>query len=179
MIQCFRFPGEMSQLDLSGSMWKFPGSPHDSSVWRHSGHMGPPHGHLPAHPPPDSRSRSRDRSRVDLEQRRRAQSKSPARRQASQKYVDSTPDISGLSRMFRDFSGAVRAKMAKKSDTKLSASAMSDLPDPALLKSNLKKQKNIGADVTDNSSNNDKVSNSAADNKKVHFNKFATVQMMG
>ena len=175
----------MSQLDLSGmsgSMWKFPGSPHDTSVWRHSGHM-PPHPPHPGHPPPDSRSRSRDRSRVDLEQRRRAQSKSPARRQAvNQKYSDNAPDISGLSRMFRDFSGAVRAKMAKKSDTaKLSmSSTMSDLPDPAQLKSNLKKQKNnIGSDVTDNSPNNDKVSNSAADNKKVHFNKFATVQMMG
>ena len=169
----------MSQLDLSGSMWKFPGSPHDTSVWRHSGHLPPHAPHPHPHPPPDSRSRSRDRGRVDLEQRRRAQSKSPARRQASQKYMDSAPDISGLSRMFRDFSGAVRAKMAKKSEAKLSASAMSDLPDPAQLKSNLKKQKNMGADVTDNSSNNDKVSNSVTDNKKVHFNKFATVQMMG
>ena len=65
----------------------------------------------------------------------------------------------------------------KPSDNKHSSS--SDPPEAAQLKSNLKKQKNIGADATDNSTNNDKMSNSVADNKKVHFNKFATVQMMG
>ena len=142
----------MTQLDLS------------QSVWRHQG----PH----QVPPPDlARSRSRDRSRVDLEHRRRAQSKSPARRQ--QTAGVSTPDISGLSRMFRDLSGAVRAKMSKKGEQKLGSTSLSDLPDAAQLKSNLKKQRNIGSDLTAESPA------SVSDNKKVHFNKFATVQMMG
>ena len=119
-----------------------------------------------------ARSRSRDRSRVDLEHRRRAQSKSPARRQ--QTAGVSTPDISGLSRMFRDLSGAVRAKMSKKGEQKLCSTSLSDLPDAAQLKSNLKKQKNIGSDLSTTES-----PASVPDNKKVHFNKFATVQMMG
>merc|ERR1719189_2418052 len=119
----------MTQLDLSQSVWRHQ-APHQA-------------------PPPDlARSRSRDRSRVDLEHRRRAQSKSPARRQ--QTAGVSTPDISGLSRMFRDLSGAVRAKMSKKGEQKLSSlnSLSSDLPDAAQLKSNLKKQRNIGNDLS-------------------------------
>ena len=152
MLLCCRYPPEMTQLDLS------------QSVWRHQG----PH----QAPPPDlARSRSRDRSRVDLEHRRRAQSKSPARRQ--QTAGVSTPDISGISRMFRDLSGAVRAKMSKKGEQKLCSTSLSDLPDAAQLKSNLKKQRNIGSDLTTESPA------SVPDNKKVHFNKFATVQMMG
>ena len=148
-LLCYRYPPEISQLDLS------------QSVWRHQG----PH----QAPPPDmARSRSRDRSRVDLEHRRRAQSKSPARRQ--QTAGVSTPDISGLSRMFRDLSGAVRAKMSKKGEQKMCST--SDLPHAAHLKSNLKKQRNIGSDLTTESPV------SVPDNKKVHFNKFATVQMM-
>ena len=149
LLLCCRYPPEMTQLDLSQSVWRHQ-APHQA-------------------PPPDlARSRSRDRSRVDLEHRRRAQSKSPARRQ--QTAGVSTPDISGLSRMFRDLSGAVRAKMSKKGEQKMCST--SDLPDAAHLKSNLKKQKNIGSDLTTESPT------SVPDNKKVHFNKFATVQMM-
>ena len=93
--------------------------------------------------------------------------------------VNLAPDISGISRMFREFGGAVRAKMSKKGDHKMSSSSMSDLPDAAQLKSNLKKQRNnIHTDVNENSTSIDKASNNS-DNKKVHFNKFATVQMMG
>ena len=144
----------MTQLDLS------------QSVWRHQG----PH----QAPPPDlARSRSRDRSRVDLEHRRRAQSKSPARRQQSSGV--SGPDISGLSRMFRDLSGAVRAKMSKRGEQKPGSASLSDLPDAAQLKSNLKKQRNIGSEL----STTESPPVSVTDNKKVHFNKFATVQMMG
>ena len=131
----------------------------------------------------DTRSRSRDRGRVDPEQRRRAQSKSPARRPAP-RYMDTSnigPDISGgISRMFREFGGAFKAKMSKKTDSgKASSVSMSDLPQ---LKSNLKKQKQQGVDtsVPDSSGPSSAASVSqASDNKKVHFNKFATVQMMG
>ena len=81
--------------------------------------------------------------------------------------------------MFRDLSGAVRAKISKKGEQKLSFNTDQLRPDAAQLKSNLKKQKNIGSDVTtDSPSSVDKLSNNT-DNKKVHFNKFATVQMMG
>ena len=83
--------------------------------------------------------------------------------------------------MFRDLSGAVRAKISKKGEQRVSSTLKTDQqsPDAAQLKSNLKKQRNIGSDVTtDNPSSVDKLSNNT-DNKKVHFNKFATVQMMG
>ena len=126
-----------------------------------------------------------------MEQRRRAQSKSPARRPAP-RYMDSVniaPDISGISRMFREFGGAVRAKMSSKKPDhhKMSSCSMSDLPEASqsALKSNLKKHRNQATgDVTDgtnpgpNTTNIEKVMG-ATDNKKVHFNKFATVQMMG
>merc|ERR1719384_3028498 len=142
----------MSQLDLSQTVWKFPGAPNDSSVWRHSGHGGHPGGHPGGHggvhQDLQGRSRSRDRSRVDMEQRRRAQSKSPTRRPAP-RYMDSVniaPDISGISRMFREFGGAVRAKMSSKKPDhhKMSSCSMSDLPEASqsALKSNLKKHRN-------------------------------------
>ena len=89
----------------------------------------------------------------------------------------SGPDISGISRMFRDLSGAVsnvRAKMSKRGEQKLGSASLSDLPDAAQLKSNLKKQRNIGSELSTTES-----PASVTDNKKVHFNKFATVQMMG
>ena len=100
------------------------------------------------------------------------------------KYIDSVnigPDISGgITRMFREFGGAFRAKMSKKNEPqsqKMSSRSMSDLPQ---LKSNLKKQKQQGLDtsVVDSGPSSASVSQ-ASDNKKVHFNKFATVQMMG
>ena len=116
-----------------------------------------------------------------MEQRRRAQSKSPARRQQTGGGAGGGGDISGISRMLRDLSGAVRAKISKKGDQKISASALTDQlrPDAAQLKSNLKKQKVTGSELsTDTPASNEKFSNNT-DNKKVHFNKFATVQMMG
>ena len=63
--------------------------------------------------------------------------------------------------------------MSKKGEQKLGSTSLSELPDAAQLKSNLKKQRNIGSDLTTESPV------SVPDNKKVHFNKFATVQMMG
>ena len=81
--------------------------------------------------------------------------------------------------MFRDFGGAMRAKMSKKnSDPKMAI--IPDSLDATCLKSNLKKQKSNG-DLEDESFSPDKnklFSTTMADNKKVHFNKFATVQMM-
>jgi len=165
-----RYPAqaELSQLDLSQSVWKYAQGT-DPSLWRHS-QVPDMHG----------RSRSRDRLRVEPDHRRRAQSKSPARRPTGRymEGVNLAPDISGLSRMFREFGGAMKAKMSKKGDHKMSSSSMSDLPDAAQLKSNLKKQKHIHTDVNENSTSIEKTAHSA-DNKKVHFNKFATVQMMG
>jgi len=165
-----RYPAELSQLDLSQSVWKYAQGT-DPSLWRHS-QVPDMHG----------RSRSRDRGRVEQDHRRRAQSKSPARRPAGRymEGVNLAPDISGISRMFREFGGAVRAKMSKKGDHKMSSSSMSDLPDAAQLKSNLKKQRNIHTDVNENSTREiEKQSNNSDKKAKVHFNKFATVQMMG
>merc|ERR1719309_1537905 len=126
-----RYPAELSQLDLSQSVWKYAQGT-DPSLWRHS-QVPDMHG----------RSRSRDRLRVEPDHRRRAQSKSPARRPTGRymEGVNLAPDISGLSRMFREFGGAMKAKMSKKGDHKISSSSMSDLPDAAQLKSNLKKQR--------------------------------------
>jgi len=185
-----RYPQEMSQLDLSQPVWKFPTQPGPGSDWRHSG------------PSSESgqrgRSRSRDRGAgrmvVGDNDRRRAQSKSPARRQQQDrgsKYMDGVnlaPDISGLSRMFRDFGGAMKARMGRKGDQKAPSCSMSDLPDAAQLKSNLKKQSGPrnSPSTPDNRMTSSTVgvqgatnANNSSDNKKVHFNKFATVQMMG
>ena len=145
------------------------------------------------------RGRSRDRARIDTDQRRRAQSKSPARKPSSgtTKYADMTSEnISGISRRFREFSDAFKQKMSRKASTQMSPGQ----PQPQLhtphtvpmpdqtdgpqqqLKSNLKKfdhSQNPGL-----GSDSPKVSSaqashaSSSDSKKVHFNKFATVQMM-
>ena len=169
-----RYPGELpGPLD-----WR-PGPPDPAQLWRHPGQ----------HPADlQGRSRSRDRSRADLE-RRRAQSKSPARRPGPHRHPDSAPsDLSGFSRMVRGLGGAVagvRARIAKKGGEGKAGQAgcsMSDMPDAAHLKSNLKKQKNnnIHPDQAEQPNQTEKVTNNNnSDNKKVHFNKFATVQMMG
>lgn len=177
-----RYPQEMTQLDLSQSVWKY--TPQSSVVndWRHS--IQGAEGLQPG------RSRSRDRSRgIGENDRRRAQSKSPARRphqDRGSRYMEAVnlaPDMSGISKMFRDFGGAMKAKMGKKLEQKAPSCSMSDLPDVAHLKSNLKK--NSGAKNSPNPANarlggasSNTVVN-GSDNRKVHFNKFATVQMMG
>merc|ERR1712223_2084453 len=101
------------------------------------------------------RSRSRDRTRGGGdEQRRRAQSKSPARRAhqqsghaAQSRYsMDNVPnlapDMSGLSRMFREFGAGMKAKMSRPKTPMASNTSMStdttDQPGPT--KSNLKKR---------------------------------------
>ena len=201
---CYRFPAEMSQLDLTQPVWKFPASPPDPSVWRHSAHGGPHGGHHggghgghgghggPLQDAGGGRSRSRDRGRADMEQRRqRAQSKSPARQHArpgtGARYMDTVnlgPDMSGLSRMFRELGGAVRAKMSKAKVAAPLADSPDCSPAHAQLKSNLKKQRPGAADPAAADSSPSVTSSAAQqsvtpDNKKVHFNKFATVQMMG
>jgi hypothetical protein len=118
-------------------------------------------------------ARGRSRDRVDGESRRRAQSKSPARRPAGPAapgYLDHVAsDMSELSKKFREFGDAVRQRMSRKSGGGISAtaSAAASVLDSGQLKSNLKKQHGNSLAVSDN-----------PDNKKVHFNKFATVQMM-
>ena len=148
-----RLPADLSQLDV----WKY-----NQEQWR------------PPPPPGAERSRSRDRGRMDQELRRRAQSKSPARRQGA-RFADPNPSIesSGFGKMFREFGDAVRSRMGRKGEVRISTA--NDLPEIAL-KSNLKKQKNMPPDFKDIS--HERNSNNPAD-KKVHFNKFATVQMMG
>ena len=171
-----RLPPDMSQLDISQSVWKYPGAGPgpDQSLWSWPG-PGAPAQVMPGGP--GGRSRSRDRNRVDPDQRRRAQSKSPARHVSS--------DISNISKMFRDFGGAMRAKMTKRADAKHTHAhtTIPDAAEAASLKSNLKKQKSNGFGDESEPSNTSMekgkmVVTSAVDNKKVHFNKFATVQMM-
>ena len=143
-----------AQLDISQSIWR----------------VAPP---FPGPAPREERSRSRERGRGagSDEHRRRAQSKSPARRAAAPnpRYMDSVPniapDMSNLSRMFREFGAGVKAKMSRPKTPAASAGDTTDLPGPT--KSNLKRREEEKAKDTRDS-----------DNKKVHFNKFATVQMM-
>jgi hypothetical protein len=134
-------------------------------------------------------ARGRSRDRVDGDPRRRAQSKSPARRPTpptSGGYLDNVAsDMSELSKKFRVFGDAVRQRMSRKSGSgaMTSGSAQSNL-DNGQLKSNLKKQngQSNGNNFSNGSNGIETVTNNAAsnsnDNKKVHFNKFATVQMM-
>ena len=155
-----RIPADLAQLDV----WKY-----NQEQWR-----APPPAVL------QERSRSRDRGRMDPDQRRRAQSKSPARRPAS-RYMDSipSPESTGLGRMFRGLGDAVRSRMGgRRGDTRLPSSSASDIPELAL-KSNLKKQRNLPPDIISPVPRNQNHSSANSnDNKKVHFNKFATVQMM-
>lgn len=117
----------------------------------------------------DQRSRSRDRGRLDPDQRRRAQSKSPARRPVP-RYLEQTSEDSRFGRMFREFGDAVRSKMGRKGEVKVSSGGTPEVA----LKSNLKKHYPASPPDLSPQSNN----NNNSDNKKVHFNKFATVQMM-
>ena len=159
--------------------------------------MGPA-GVPPAVMADNPRGRSRDRSRgaMDPEQRRRAQSKSPARHAAAAQpggMPHHTADhhhhkdlSGGLTRKFREFGDAVRQRISRRSGTaNITVNHNQDSPDGQLLKSNLKKKNNVnnssgsGGDET-SSGNGTSSSNldTNNDNKKVHFNKFATVQMM-
>lgn len=130
------------------------------------------------------RGRSRDRPRLDPEQRRRAQSKSPARA-AQQESSSQNP---GISRKFREFSDAVRQRMGGGGGGKGKSHSHLDVVDfsrgPAScsgpLKSNLKKNLSSEGDQLTRIESAD-LSDSNDNRKgrgKVHFNKFATVQMM-
>ena len=107
---------------------------------------------------------------VDPEQRRRAQSKSPAR---------AAQENPGISKKFREFKEWCKGS---KSHSQLpDVVDFGRVPSSAgPLKSNLKK--NLSSDLAPSSSagnaaDSGDVSDSN-DNRKVHFNKFATVQMM-
>merc|ERR1719412_469592 len=169
-----------AQLDISQSIWRvapgpFPGAPGGGSR--------------------EERSRSRDRSRGGGdEQRRRAQSKSPARRAAQQasnapqsrysmdNVPNLAPDMSGLSRMFREFGAGMKAKMSRPKTPMMSNNSLStdstDQPGPT--KSNLKKREQEEKAKSSPTTKGDTGGGNGGngDNKKVHFNKFATVQMM-
>ena len=125
---------------------------------------------VPRTPNPDNgRGRSRDRGRVmiDPEQRRRAQSKSPARLQVQAETSNNSSSSGGLTRKFREFGDAFRQRISRKSVNISQASSSAIDGDSSVgLKSNLKTK--IDAETPQ----------STNDNKKVHFNKFATVQMM-
>merc|ERR1719411_2035894 len=105
---------------------------------------------------------------IDPEQRRRAQSKSPARLQVQAETSNNSSSSGGLTRKFREFGDAFRQRISRKSVNISQASSSHDESSVGLggLKSNLKTK--IDAES----------SNTTNDNKKVHFNKFATVQMM-
>ena len=143
-------------------------------------------------PAKSARGRSRDRSsrsEISVEQRRRAQSKSPARQRqngasSSTRYLDLEEYSSSYSRTdlitkkFREFGDAVRLAMSgggRGKSVNIDCST-----EPMVLKSNLKKQPSSDVTTTGEVSN-DTTDCSAAEikeDKKVHFNKFATVQMM-
>ncbi|XP_040566599.1 uncharacterized protein [Lepeophtheirus salmonis] len=129
-----------------------------------------------------NRGRSRDRNSRDTlpePSRRRAQSKSPARSEGN-----------NISRRFREFGDAVKSRMSRKSTQNPIPSS-----DPSThhhLKSNLKKPSDLSSSPVsmDSSFSSSQGifgqggeefrghSISSSSDKKVHFNKFATVQMM-
>ncbi len=148
------------------------------------------------------RGRSRDRGRgggIDPDMRRRAQSKSPARMSGGGMDKNSS-HISDISRKFKEFGDAFRLKMGRRPSAPNSCAPAPfnvggdgvDGLSGAPLKSNLKKQSSNGVNGQANGFDGGASSNgaasagvpassssvAAADNKKVHFNKFATVQMM-
>ena len=168
-----------AQLDISQSIWRVAPGPFPGAVAGGGGR--------------EERSRSRDRTRGGGdEQRRRAQSKSPARRAhqqsghaAQSRYsMDNVPnlapDMSGLSRMFREFGAGMKAKMSRPKTPMASSTSMStdttDQPGPT--KSNLKKREKETEEKSSPTTKGDSGGGGNGDNKKVHFNKFATVQMM-
>ncbi|CAB4062814.1 unnamed protein product [Lepeophtheirus salmonis] len=129
-----------------------------------------------------NRGRSRDRNSRDTlpePSRRRAQSKSPARSEGN-----------NISRRFREFGDAVKSRISRKSTQNPIPSS-----DPSThhhLKSNLKKTSDLSSSPVsmDSSFSSSQGifgqggeefrghSISSSSDKKVHFNKFATVQMM-
>jgi hypothetical protein len=117
---------------------------------------------------------------MDPEQRRRAQSKSPARAPVP---ADSKDLSGGLTRKFREFGDAVRQRISRRSGA-ANITVNQDSVDGQLLKSNLKKKNNAnssggsGGDETSCGNGTSSNLDTNNDNKKVHFNKFATVQMM-
>ena len=127
------------------------------------------------HNNPRGRSRDRGKLGIDPDQRRRAQSKSPARVGLGNSSNGHEKDISGgLTRKFREFGDAFRQKISRKTgNANISLHSGSgqngDTIDGQPAKSNLKKK---DSDVPQQQIDTN------IDNKKVHFNKFATVQMM-
>lgn len=123
------------------------------------------------------RGRSRDRG-ASQEMRRRAQSKSPARArsQNANNLMASTSDVTGITKRFRDFGDAFKQKVMLRRSTgppivSNDAPISSTPSNGSALKSNLK-------NISVNNSPGNNGNHCAMDNKKVHFNKFATVQMM-
>ena len=123
---------------------------------------------------------------MDPEQRRRAQSKSPARAAKSGGGGGNAEPSQnpGISKRFREFSDAVRQRMGGGGGSKGKSQSQQDVVDSARapagpLKSNLKKNLSSEGELRHShhaeAAVNDSDSN---DNRKVHFNKFATVQMM-
>ena len=137
----------------------------------------------------DRQHRGRSRDRTD-NARRRAQSKSPARAKLLQEQLEnnSPPTSSaGISRKFKEFGEALRFKVgsSKKSQQLQQPTNFVASPSNGVLKSNLKKQTSnntlVGGNGNDDGSMtalNSSTEDSNNDNRKVHFNKFATVQMM-
>ena len=133
-----------------------------------------------------ARGRSRDRVRLDPEHRRRAQSKSPAR----QKSHDNNTDFSGgISRKFRELGDVFRQKMGRGSKAAPPFNIHDSVDGGHPLKSNLKKFGGGGESGEQQQPQQHQQHqqpqqqqqtqiNGGNDNKKVHFNKFATVQMM-
>ena len=87
-----------------------------------------------------------------------------------------------MSRMFREFGAGMKAKMSRPKTPVNSNNSMStdttDQPGPT--KSNLKKreqEEKAGSPTTKGEAGGGG-GGGGGDNKKVHFNKFATVQMM-
>lgn len=184
------FDGRLLPLGVTGQMQpsSLPVYPMQAIPWnRYSHQLELPQGVWRQKPPNsqqqmeqrrNGRSRSRDPGRLSLEQRRRAQSKSPARRPAQlARHQDHQPEVSSISRIFKEFSDALMSKMAKKNESKPVNTPGKMAKDSAQLKSNLKKDRMKIAELSENALPTDKCIN-GNDNKKVHFNKFATVQMM-
>ena len=110
---------------------------------------------------------------VDPEQRRRAQSKSPARAAAQE-----NPGISKKFREFKEWCKGSKSHSQLPDVVDFGGARVPSSVGP--LKSNLKK--NLSSDLAPSPSagtpaDSGDVSDSN-DNRKVHFNKFATVQMM-
>merc|ERR1712066_967741 len=111
---------------------------------------------------------------------RRAQQagNAPQSRYSMDNVPNLAPDMSGLSRMFREFGAGMKAKMSRPKTPVASNTSMStdttDQPGPT--KSNLKKrEKENNEDKSSPTTKGDSGGGGGnGDDKKVHFNKFAT-----